>query len=480
MGYAVNNSVVPELTGLDEAANDEGRRRPDVRGALGSLFPESPESASPVPVRRLLNAVLNLVAVALGAVLLLERIPGIPSWDTIYNDDYWQFLRQAIQQPWHVFIPFGGYYQLLPRVIAQFAQYLPLAQASRLFAVCGALIASGCGLFIFHASAGHVRAVPLRAMLGAAVVLMPVAVMEIADNTVCAPWYLMLATFWALLWRPRTRTGMAAAALVAFAAASSEINCVLFAPLVAARLFVLRRPREHAVTAGWLAGCLVQVPAVLSSFHSGLSRGPTGSLDHSLAFYAHEVVLPAPGWHLAWWLQSFAGKNGATAIVAVLLVAAVGAILVTQPSNRPVVVTALLTGFAFCLFDTTVNGYVASLPLWTFGHEPGSRYSVLPIFLIQAVVIVGIDYLVRRRGGLRRRPGKASLLPAIAVFALVAVLSGSWVADFRDAAFRSYGDRNWGPIAAKWQYDCAHSRSGAISESIRNSPQTLPCAHIRP
>src|SRR6266516_3244107 len=102
---------------------------------------------------------------------------------------------RRIQHPWHVFIPYGGYYQLLPRVIAQFTQYLPLAQASRLFAVCGALIASGCGLFIFHASAGHVRAVPLRAMLGAAVVLMQVAVMEIAVNAVCAPWYLMLATF---------------------------------------------------------------------------------------------------------------------------------------------------------------------------------------------------------------------------------------------------------------------------------------------
>jgi hypothetical protein len=103
MGYAVNNSSVPELTGLDEAAKDEGRRRPDVRGALGSLFPESPESAPPVPVRRLLSAVLHLVAVALGGVLLLERIPGIPSWDTIYNEDYWQFLPQALQQqPWHV------------------------------------------------------------------------------------------------------------------------------------------------------------------------------------------------------------------------------------------------------------------------------------------------------------------------------------------------------------------------------------------
>jgi hypothetical protein len=164
-GNAVNNSVVPELTGLDEAAKDEGRRRPDVRGPLGSLFPESPESAPPVPVRRLLSAVLHLVAVALGAVLLLERIPGRPSWDTIYNEDKWEFLRQALQQPWHVFIQYGGYYQLLPRVIAQFAQYLPLAQASRLFAVCGALIASGCGLFIFHASAGHVRAMPLRATI---------------------------------------------------------------------------------------------------------------------------------------------------------------------------------------------------------------------------------------------------------------------------------------------------------------------------
>ena len=478
-GDAVNNSVVPELTGLDEAAKDEGRRRPDVRGALGSLFPESPESAPPVPVRRLLSAVLQLVAVVLGAVLLLERIPGLPSWDTIYNDDKWEFLRQAFQQPWHVFIPYGGYYQLLPRVIVQFAQYLPLAQASRLLAVCGALIASGCGLFIFHASAGHVRAMPLRAVLGAAVVLMPIAVIEIADSTVNAPWYLLLATFWALLWRPRTRMGMAAAALVAFAATSSEIVCVLFAPLVAARLFVLRRPREHAVTAGWLAGCLVQVPAVLSSFHSGQSRvGQLGSLGHSLAFYAHEVVLPAPGWHLAWWLQSFAGKNGATAIVAILLVAAVGAILGTQPSSRPFVVTALLTGFAFCLFETTVNGHVASLPLWKFGQEPGSRYTVLPIFLIQAVVIVGIDYLVRQRGGLRR-PGTASLLPAIAVFTLVAVLGGSWVADFRYAAFRSYGARNWGPIAADWQHDCAHSRSGAISERFRNIPQTLPCAHIR-
>jgi hypothetical protein len=44
--------------------------------------------------------------------------------------------------------------------------------------------------------------------------------MEIADSGVNAPWYLLLAVFWALLWRPRTRAGMAVAAFVAFAAAA--------------------------------------------------------------------------------------------------------------------------------------------------------------------------------------------------------------------------------------------------------------------
>ena len=463
--------------------------RPDASGPLAGLFPASPPPPSRAPGRRALSVAAQVAAVGLGALLLLERVPGLPSWDTIYGEDYWMFLTQALQQPWHVFIQFGGYEELLPRVMAQFALYLPLQQASRVFAVGGALVAAGCGLLVFHASAGHIRSPLLRALLGTAVVLSPMALMEIADSGTGSPWYLMLAMFWALLWRPRTRTGMAIAALVAFAAMTSEVILVLFAPLVAARLFVLRRPREHAVTAGWLAGCLVQLPAVLSGYFSGQSRltRQPGTLGHSLAFYAHDSVLPSLGWHLAWRLESVAGKNGATVIVAVILVAVIGAILVAQPGSRPFVVTAVLTGFVFSVVSTTLTPNVVTYPIVTPSLESGSRYSVLPIFLFEAVAIVGVDYLLRPRDGGRPRdglrlsrwrwPGPA---PAIAVTALVAVLAASWVADFRYASFRSRASWNWGPIAAGWQHACEKSASGEIVVKAGATRQTLPCDRIRP
>jgi hypothetical protein len=467
------------MTQADETVADSSAWH-NVRGSLGSLFPEAPASPPRAPWARVLSVVAQVVAVGIGTVLLLERVPGLPSWDTIYAEDYWLFLTQALQHPWHVFVTFAGYDQLLPRVIAQFVTYFPLTQASRVFALCGALIAAGCGLFVFHASAGHIRSPLLRTVLGAAVVLMPMTLMELVDSAVGAPWFVMLAAFWALLWRPRTRTGMALAALMAFAAASSVVTCVLFAPLLAARLFVLRRPREHAVTAGWLAGCLVQAPEVISGYvsgHSRLNRQP-GTLRHSLAFHAHDVVLPSFGWHLAWRLQSFAGKNGATVIVAVMLAVVIVPVFMAQPRNRPFVVTAVLTGFVFSVVSTTLTPHVALVPVAP-DLESGSRYSVLPIFLFEAVAVMGVDNLMRQRRGVHCRHS-VSLRPVMAVAALVAVLGASWVADFRYASVRSTASWNWAPIAARWQHDCEHSTSGEIVEKTSAYLETLPCQRMRP
>ena len=57
--------------------------------------------------------------------------------------------------------------------------------------------------------------------------------------------------------------------------ASSEILALIYAPLVLLRVVALPRWREHAVTAGWLAGLLVQVPVVLESYaqHTSASAG---------------------------------------------------------------------------------------------------------------------------------------------------------------------------------------------------------------
>jgi hypothetical protein len=63
----------------------------------------------------------------------------------------------------------------------------------------------------------------------------------------------LAALFFGLLWRPRGWAGMAAAALIAFAAISSEILAFVYAPQVLLRLIALPRWHEQAVVCLLLA-----------------------------------------------------------------------------------------------------------------------------------------------------------------------------------------------------------------------------------
>lgn len=456
---------------------DQDRSAGRVRAVLADLFPATADEPPAARGTRVLRAAAQAAAAGIAVVLLLLRIPGLPSWDTIYGEDYWEYLTQALQQPWHLFTVYDGYWQFLPRLIGQFVTYLPLSEASRGFAVAGAVVAACCALFIFHASAGHIRSARLRALLAVALVLLPAAPMEVVDSGVNSIWYLLPALFWASLWRPRSRGAMAVAAVVAFTAAASNILSVLFLPLLAARVYVLRRPREHAVTAGWLAGCLAQVPFVLSGSGSDSRLGTHATPGQSLAFYAHNVVLPSFGWHVSWWLRSLAGLNGATLIVAAVLAVVFGVILVTQVRTRAFVLAALAIGFIVAVVGITVNGHLVTQPL-SPAEQPGSRYTILPIFLLVSAVVVAADYALRRGDRVRRRavPG---IKPAVAATALVAVLAATWVVDFRYAGWRSGWSWTWAPVAAKWEHDCAVSATGKIAEKAGATVQTLPCDNIR-
>ena len=354
--------------------------------------------------------------------------------------------------------------------------YLPLRDAAAAFAIAGALITTGCALFIFQASAGHIRSVALRLVLAAAVILLPVAQLEIADSGVNCPWYLLFALFWAALWRPATRAGMAAAAAVGFFTAASTTMSVVFAPLLLARVIALPRRREHAVTAGWAAGCLLQLPYVVSNLGSAQSRAahPVATPGPVLGFYGHEVVLPALGWHLAWWLQAFAGRNGATLIVGAILVAFFGWALLTQPAQTRVFVLAcLVTGFLAAAFGATLKPGVITTPV-SLNFESGSRYTALPIFLIEAAVIVSVgSYTSRSRHRLRA---------VAAVTALVAVLSAGWITDFRYQGWRG-STVDWPPVAAAWLHACQRAPDGVIhvpTGASFNAPKTaIPCASLR-
>jgi len=449
-----------------------------LRDALGELFPSVPEARARARGARVLSAVVQVAAVGIAAVALLLRIPGRPAWRTIFGEDYFWFLTGAIQHPWH-WSAYAGYVQVLPRFIAQVVSYLPLTDASLAFALAGVVVAACGALLVFHASAGHIESVRLRALLAVALVLLPIAPMEVIGSGVDTPWYLLPVLFWAMLWRPRTRPAMAVAAAAGFLAMASTILAALLAPLLVARLYVLRRPREHTVSAGWLAGCLVQAAFIIPLALHGRSRLHSDSLTppgQSLAYYGHAVLLPSLGWHTSWWLRSFAGADGAAAIAAAVLAVSIGLILVTQPGARLFVVTALAVGFIFTVISVSINRAPAIEPMLPT-RAGGTRYTIMADFLIVSALIVGTDHALRSRAHDRRRQ-RAGLKSVMAVTALVVFLAATWAVDFRYTGLRTTSAWNWAPIAAKWERDCAHSRTGEITETVYKRPWTLPCRNI--
>jgi hypothetical protein len=449
------------------------QHRSFARAAAGvsrELFPSVPPVRRRMP--RGMSVLIQVVAVLTGVVAMLGRIRGIPAWDGMYAEDYSVFFPGALARPWRLLVPDGGYVELGPRLIAQLAASLPLRDAAAAFAVTGALIACLCALFIFHASAGFIRSAWLRGLLALAVVLLPVAPIEIPDSGVGSPWYLMMALFFAMLWRPRTRTGMALAAVIGFLTAASEILVIVFVPLLVIRVIALPRVREHAVTPGVLAGCLLQLPFVLRGLGGSGSRvGRLATFGQADAFYGHDVVLPALGWHLSWQLRDLAGRNGATLIAGAFLAIIFACALLAQ--GRPVRVflaAALLAGYLETTVAGTLSWWVPILPV-TSSFEPGSRYCDLPVLLIDAALILTVDCFLRRTA---IRPRAVA-----AVIALLAVLCAGWIPDYRYWGNRS-NVTNWPVTSARWLRDCASSQTGMIRETTGAGVYyELPCTNLR-
>jgi hypothetical protein len=447
------------------------------------LFPAAAEQ--PAPRRRLASVVIQVAVVCAGAVALLLRVGGIPAWDSIYGEDNGVFLVGGLTHPWHLLAPYGGYEQLGPRVIGQLiASFLPLARASDGYAVAGALIGSACALFLYHASEGYIRSRWLRAAMAAALLLLSLAPIDIIDSGVDSPWYAMTALFFAVLWRPKSWPGMLAAALIAFYASSSEILAFLYAPLLLIRVVTLPRWRDQAVTAGMLAGLLVQLPVILDSYTQGSQRLQSGHLSNAgqvVAFYFHNVVLRALGWKLSVHLVRIAGYNGATVIVGVVLAAGIAwAMAVGGRRVRLFAVVALVAGVVEIAFSATVTSYVnLQVPTWSF--LPAARYSTLPIVLIDAIGIFGVDAYLRRHGPVRlgwRSPLKFGTKSLVAVGVLACVLGFGWVTDFRYVSQRTSAGI-WQVEAQHWLRECEQSKSGEIVIPGWNTQATVECSRLR-
>jgi hypothetical protein len=460
-----------------------------VRKALVELFPSRPEPApgradAARPVGQALYVAIQVAAVLAGTIVLLLRIANVPAWDTLYAEDQGVYLFDALARPWHLLVPYGGYEEFVPRLIGQLISYLPLVSVAVPFTLAGAGIAALCALFIYHAMDGWIASPWLRVVVAAALILLPLAPIEIADSTVGSPWYAATALFFALLWRPKSWVGMTAAALVAFVAGSSEILVFIYAPLVLLRVIALPRWREQAVTLGWLAGLLVQVPVVLESYAQHTQRIAGLATPYRAAgFYFHNVALRAFGWRVSQRLVEIVGLNGATAIVCALLAAGFGLALVTGSRQvRVFVAVALIMGFVQTFFAVTLSPYVIH-QRYLYDFEGGSRYATMPIMAMTAAAVVAVDAYLRRQavaaGGEKIPLVRRSPQVIAVVTVLACVLAVGWLSDFRYGTEHSFWGY-WRPHAERMLRVCERSTTGEITTwTWYRGRITIPCSHLR-
>jgi hypothetical protein len=372
-----------------------------------------------------------VAAFVLVAVLALARQTGVPATQTLWAEDGVIFYSQAVAHSvLHTLASsYNGYGQLVPRLAVQLTTLGPLRDVPTAVALSGALGLALLSCLVFHMARGHIASPGLRAVLVGAMVLLPLAVVEMLDNLVNLPWWTFFAAFWALLWRPSSRGGRLAAALVCLLAAASEPLVGLLLPLMAVRAATLRNWRDNSAAVGLVLGLVYQLAVVLAA-NGEHSFSRTGLSSIPAAFGARVGL----GW--------LTGLRGTDAIVAWSRPAA-------EVVGGAIFLALIVAGLrlrdgrvrAFTVAVALLGPVCFAVPVWLRGAGPymqtaksvgyAGRYAATPmLMLISAALVLA--------GHLCAGPGKrAAALGAIALCCVL--LAPAWVTDFRDRNGRSEG-----------------------------------------
>lgn len=386
--------------------------------------------APPAQQRRVGRGELALVAVsaiALAVVLQLARIGLENAVDSLWAEDGPILLQGAFEKGFveALAFPYAGYLILIPRLIAEIGAAVPLRDAAAAMAIASALVVAVCGLVVWVAAAGHVRNPYLRGALVALTVLSPVASLESIAAGSYVLWYMLFASFWVLLWTPRTTGGAVLGGLFVLLTGLSTPGLWFFAPLAALRLLAAADRRDVAILAGYAIGAAVQVPVLASNSETAVD--PVWSADIWTS-YLQRVLdggllgesLGGIAWEALGWVL----------LIALLVAALVALVFVARRSSTQVrAFTAVAVGTSLLMFVASAyQRAVGTQMMWPADTHFGNagRYAIVPALLLASAALVAIDRWPRPLPGPRQLPW-AGL--AAVVLAAVAIGSSFYVGD---------------------------------------------------
>jgi hypothetical protein len=437
-----------------------------------SLFPAARQAGSALRRWELSLLVGGLLAIVV--VLQLARMGWSASLNSLWAEDGPIYMQEALTHDfWHSIVStYATYLVLVPRLIAEAASLAPLRDVPAAVSILSALVVGLSGLAVWVATASHLRNPYLRGALVALTVLSPVAGLESLDSAAYVPWYMLFASFWLLIWRPKTLRGAALGGLFILLTGLSTPGLWFFAPLVALRALAIRDRRDLLIVSSYAIGAAVQIPIL--AFTNETAVEPLWTADIWTTFL-QRVVNGAPfGLHIGGEAWSHLGWPFLILLTAAVIAGLAVGFRRAAPGARYLAAIAIPTSlvmFVVSLYQRAVGTQM----VWPEGlsNAAGSRYSIVPALLLVSAGLVLLDSCLRRRS-----PQPVRL--AWPVMATLAILAAAIIASFYVRDLPTRGVPPWDAAVDNGAIACRseHLTDIALPTSPPGFGIQLPCDEI--
>lgn len=437
------------------------------------------------------------------AVLLLGVLVAVVAWwrlgavtrGTAWAEDSGVFLRErvALGPVDSLLHPYAGYLHLVPRLLVDLAWALPVERYAVVLSATACAVVGGLAALVFVLARDAVPSRPFRVLLALVPALLPLAPYEISGNVANLHWYVLSAAPWLFAYRARTWWASAVVALLAVPIVLTELQTVLFLPLLLLAWFPRRDETGRRV---WPRAVPVTVVALACGTAQVVVAATTPRTSHPGSPAFADVVA-------GWVLQPFAGVVTRDLESVVRAVVAHGWLVVLVPVALwlGVFVTALVVGpwrarwMVVALTAGSGGVWWAALlangsaiqpwshPVAGLAGLPPFRYAAASGLLLVAAAVVVAATLVGARSrpadGTADRPGGAArLVRALAGWCTVAVVVVAMVANVAPGSTRRSAGPEWAPQIPAAVAACQGDPTRTVT--VRAVPwlADLPCSRL--
>ncbi|WIB76339.1 hypothetical protein DEJ28_11755 [Curtobacterium sp. MCPF17_002] len=466
-------------------------------------------------LRGVLGTLLAAVLVGVATAALAWWRLGPVTRGTVWAEDGGIFLRDriALGPVDSLLHPYAGYLHLVPRLLVDLGWAFPVADYAHVLSAGACLVVGVLAGAVFVCARDVVPAWPFRVLLALLPALLPLAPYEISGNAANLHWFMLFAAPWLFAYRSRSWWGSGAVAALTVFVVLTELQTVLFLPLLLLAWFPLRTGGAGAVGAGAGAAAgaggaaagarawLRAVPVTVVALAGGTAQVVTALTDQRTSAPGSPAFADVVA---GWLLQPLAGlwnpDVGAAvrtvvthgwavvAVPALFLVAVLLAAIVVGTWRARWTVLALAAASGGVWWAALLaNGGAAQAwahPVIALAAVPPQRYAAASGLLLLAAVVVAASVLVgsHDRSGTFRpsiRPGGVTrLIGTLAAWCVVGLVIVATVGNVAPGPTRRSDGPVWAAQIPAAVAACDGDRSRTVE--VRKAPWTaqVPCAML--